>query len=138
MGITRSPLPQNNGNLPLPFLVVIAQFSSWIIFVNDRTPIAWNLPITLPIVQIIDRMERGRRRRRTRQGLYPHRTAWGLFHTTLAENAGNCWPARPRYAPVVKQGVITPTNGAKGAPASRICAHMFNTRQQTGRRGGGG
>ena len=26
MGITLSPLPQNNGNLPLPFLVVITHF----------------------------------------------------------------------------------------------------------------
>ena len=35
MGITRSPLPQNNGNLPLPFFVVIAQLLSWKIFLND-------------------------------------------------------------------------------------------------------
>ena len=34
MEITRSTLPQNNGNLPLPFLVVITQFLSWMIFIN--------------------------------------------------------------------------------------------------------
>ena len=36
MGIYRSPLPQNNGNLPLPFLVVITLLLSWIISINDR------------------------------------------------------------------------------------------------------
>ena len=35
MGITRSPLPQNIGNLPFPFLVVTTQFFSWIIFINS-------------------------------------------------------------------------------------------------------
>ena len=35
MAITCSPLPQNNGNLPVPFLVVISQLFSWIIFIND-------------------------------------------------------------------------------------------------------
>ena len=35
MEITRSPLLQNNGNLPLPFLVVITQLFSWVIFIND-------------------------------------------------------------------------------------------------------
>ena len=35
MGITRSLLPQNNGNLPLPFFVVLTQLFTWIIFVND-------------------------------------------------------------------------------------------------------
>ena len=33
-GITRSLLPQNNNNLPLPFFVQINQFFSWIIFIN--------------------------------------------------------------------------------------------------------
>ena len=31
MGITRYPLPQNNGNLPLPFFVVNTQLFSFII-----------------------------------------------------------------------------------------------------------
>ena len=35
MGITHSLLPKNNGNLPLPFFVVITLFLSWIIFIND-------------------------------------------------------------------------------------------------------
>ena len=35
MGIAHSPLSQNNGNLPLPFLVVITQVFSYIIFIND-------------------------------------------------------------------------------------------------------
>ena len=35
MGINRSLLPQNNGNLPFPFFVVIALLLSWIIFIND-------------------------------------------------------------------------------------------------------
>ena len=30
MGINRSLLPQNNGNLPFPFFVVITQLFSWI------------------------------------------------------------------------------------------------------------
>ena len=35
MGVTCFPLSQNIGNLPLPFLVVINQFFSWIIFINN-------------------------------------------------------------------------------------------------------
>ena len=35
MGITRYTLPQNHGNLPLPFLAVITQLFSWIRFIND-------------------------------------------------------------------------------------------------------
>ena len=34
MGITRSPLPQNIGNLPLPFFMEITQLFSCIIFMN--------------------------------------------------------------------------------------------------------
>ena len=34
MGINRSLLPQKNGNLPLPFLVVITLLFSWTIFIN--------------------------------------------------------------------------------------------------------
>ena len=35
MVITRYPLQQNNGNLTLPFFMVITQLLSWIIFIND-------------------------------------------------------------------------------------------------------
>ena len=35
MGIVRSPLPQNNGNLPLTFLVVMTKLFSCIMFIND-------------------------------------------------------------------------------------------------------
>ena len=35
MVITGSPLPQDNSNLTLSFFVVIPQFFSWVIFIND-------------------------------------------------------------------------------------------------------
>ena len=44
MGITCSPLSQNNGNLPLPFLVVITQFFSWMVFINNCICILTGLP----------------------------------------------------------------------------------------------
>ena len=34
MGITRSTLPQNNVDLPLPFFMVITLLFSWIIFIH--------------------------------------------------------------------------------------------------------
>ena len=35
MGITSSPLPQNNGNLPLPFFSGKTQFFSCVIRIDD-------------------------------------------------------------------------------------------------------
>ena len=56
MGITRSTLPQNNGNPPLPFLGGNYPFFYWIIFIHDYICIltcspGWYLLINLYVIQ---------------------------------------------------------------------------------------
>ena len=44
MIMNRYPLPLNNGNSPLLFLVLITHFFSWIIFINDYICILTGFP----------------------------------------------------------------------------------------------
>ena len=75
------------------------------------------------------------RNSRQRRGAHPRQETRGYCRQAPAANAGRCRPARPSGAPVGRRYNIATTDGAMGAPTSRLCAWSCRTRLWTGWRG---
>ena len=93
-------------------------------------------PSLLLLARTINPREKGRSRILTRQGVHSHRTFQVIFRPKIDANVGTCRPARPKDAPVKRQGAIAPTSGAEGAPTSRLHACRYKTRRLTREREG--
>ena len=100
-------------------------------------PMAQPILRPLPLAPTLDWRTRGRKRRR-RQGVYPHRTAWVYCRPALAANSGRCQPARPSNAPVVRKDAIALTSGAAGVSMSRLRSQGHKTKLWSGGREGVG